>query len=185
MTAIAKLFLMTDSTPQKYVFDSQGLYSIGRGKECCLTIPREIDSSISRIHCKILLTDSAVYLRDTGSSNGTYLNKIQLDANIDTKDSTNIESGDKEIYTGDIIQVGNSFFNVEIKIEATADSQDLTRDPNDPKLVVTKNDTVILTASGPAKPSHKPKKTAPKPSKNNGFQVLPKKKKSNPLIKIN
>ena len=53
-------------------------YTIGKRKECvdlALT-----DRSVSRIHARILWKDGHAYLQDCHSTNGTYLNGVQLEA---------------------------------------------------------------------------------------------------------
>ncbi len=49
--------------------------SIGRSSKCDVVLS---DKSISRKHVEILLTDGQVYIRDAGSSNGTYVNNVQI-----------------------------------------------------------------------------------------------------------
>ena len=43
---------------------------LGRSKECNLRIA---SGQVSRQHCKVLITDSEVYVKDLGSSNGTFV----------------------------------------------------------------------------------------------------------------
>ncbi len=53
---------------------------IGRGPECNLRIA---STQVSRQHCQIIVTDTAVRIRDLGSSNGTFLNGEPLPPNKD------------------------------------------------------------------------------------------------------
>jgi hypothetical protein len=53
---------------------------IGRGPECNLRIA---STEVSRRHCKIIVTDDTVLVRDLGSSNGTFVDGIQIEAEID------------------------------------------------------------------------------------------------------
>lgn len=53
---------------------------IGRSTECALRIA---SNEISRQHCKICLTEDGVTVRDLGSSNGTFVNGYQLEADTD------------------------------------------------------------------------------------------------------
>jgi hypothetical protein len=53
---------------------------IGRGADCNLRIAA---NSISRHHCKISITPKDVYVRDLGSSNGTYVEGKKIEPNED------------------------------------------------------------------------------------------------------
>jgi pSer/pThr/pTyr-binding forkhead associated (FHA) protein len=53
---------------------------IGRGTDCNLRIA---SSSISRQHCKISITPTEVFVRDLGSSNGTYVDGTKIEPNED------------------------------------------------------------------------------------------------------
>ncbi|WP_166826332.1 FHA domain-containing protein [Thalassoroseus pseudoceratinae] len=53
---------------------------IGRSAECNL---RVASKEISRKHCRILVTDDTVSIRDLGSANGTFINGYRLDADTD------------------------------------------------------------------------------------------------------
>jgi pSer/pThr/pTyr-binding forkhead associated (FHA) protein len=53
---------------------------IGRGPECNLRIA---STDVSRRHCQIIVTDDAVLVRDLGSSNGTFIDGVQIDAGTD------------------------------------------------------------------------------------------------------
>ncbi len=53
---------------------------IGRGAECKLRIA---SNEVSRRHCRISLTDTAVLVRDLGSSNGTFVDGERLEPEVD------------------------------------------------------------------------------------------------------
>ncbi|HUG90116.1 MAG TPA: FHA domain-containing protein [Planctomycetaceae bacterium] len=53
---------------------------IGRGPECNLRIA---SNEVSRRHCMVILTDDGVLVRDLGSSNGTFIDGVQLDPDTD------------------------------------------------------------------------------------------------------
>jgi pSer/pThr/pTyr-binding forkhead associated (FHA) protein len=186
-STIATFFLINRPPPQKYVFDTLGLYSIGRGKECCLRITKEQDTSVSRLHCQILLTASAVYIRDTGSSNGTYVNEQALENGSHSLDSSQVGTADIKITTGDIIKVGNSIFQVEIKLETPDNSQPTEalseKHEATPPLPVSNKGTIILPAAESAETTAGSGPIAPPTA--NGLKVMPKKNKNKTLIKIN
>ena len=70
---------------------------IGRGKSCEIRIP--IDSC-SREHCQIVQDNSGLKVVDKGSSNGTFVNNIQV--------------SEAELHAGDRITIGPIVFTVQI-----------------------------------------------------------------------
>jgi pSer/pThr/pTyr-binding forkhead associated (FHA) protein len=72
---------------------------IGRDERCQI----QLDSDeVSRVHCKISITEREVLLTDEHSSNGTYVNKRRL-------------RGELQLEDGDAIQIGPQLFNVRIE----------------------------------------------------------------------
>ncbi len=70
---------------------------IGRQTDCTLRIP---DSGISRHHCELTVGEGKVTLRDLGSSNGTFVNRVKVTQ--------------AELAAGDLISIGNLVFVVKI-----------------------------------------------------------------------
>ena len=62
-----------------------GANSIGRQSSC--TIPLK-DSTLSRLHCEVILAGTVATLLDKGSKNGTLLNGKKIDAQV-------LQPGDK------------------------------------------------------------------------------------------
>lgn len=73
----------------------------------CLVHPEEEDETnpnletisfrskvVSRSHAELFVTDSMVFLRDTGSSSGTFLNKIRLAPSGEPSELVVLEDGD-------------------------------------------------------------------------------------------
>ena len=50
-----------------------GRVAVGRGSECAVRFP-EGTGGVSRLHCEITNQAGSLYIRDLGSSYGTYLN---------------------------------------------------------------------------------------------------------------
>jgi diguanylate cyclase (GGDEF)-like protein len=69
--------------------------TIGRGESC--TVALEGIDNVSRKHCAILLKPDGVFLKDSGSTNGTYLNSVEV-------------RGETPLRSGDLIQVGSAIF---------------------------------------------------------------------------
>ena len=75
-------------------------FVIGRDPQCQL---RPASPAVSKQHCAVSARDGKVYLRDCGSTNGTFLNDEQI-------------AGEREVQTGDRLRVGPLEF--ELRIEA-------------------------------------------------------------------
>ena len=65
-----------------------GIYTIGRGEDCQITIP---DTGISKKHAKLEVEEEGVFIHDLKSSNGTFLNGVKIqDSEIQIKDKVSI-----------------------------------------------------------------------------------------------
>ncbi len=53
-------------------------YIIGRREECDIVLP--YDSQISRQHARLFSKDGKWFVQDLGSRNGTYVNKLKIEA---------------------------------------------------------------------------------------------------------
>ncbi len=78
---------------KKFVLEKEET-SIGRGESCEIVL--ELDN-VSRRHCSLLLRKDGVCLRDNGSTNGTYLNNVEV-------------RGETPLRSGDLIKVGSAIF---------------------------------------------------------------------------
>ena len=81
------------SLGRRWVLDQAEL-TIGRGENCEIML--ELDN-VSRRHCSFLLREDGVFLRDNGSTNGTYLNNVEV-------------RGDTPLRSGDLVKVGSAIF---------------------------------------------------------------------------
>ncbi|MGD9691630.1 MAG: FHA domain-containing protein [Phycisphaerales bacterium] len=72
-------------------------YTIGRKPDCNLRIP---SAAVSRKHCELTIDGDALKVRDLGSSNGTFLNDVRVQA--------------ASLAAGDRLTVGNITFTVQI-----------------------------------------------------------------------
>lgn len=86
---MAKLFLVKEGTGEKIPITSHMI--VGRTKECNLVIE---DPAVSRKHFEIIPKENGVYLKDLGSTNGTYVNGHRLSEGI--------------LHSGDYIQIGRT-----------------------------------------------------------------------------
>lgn len=133
-------FLEQGTTRQKFQFDTPGIYSIGRGEDCSLTIPKKQDNSLSRLHCQIILTASEVFLRDAGSSNGTYVNDKAVQDGSRFLDSHDLNETDIKLNDGDTVRLGNCIFQIKLFDGDPSDQEEI------PTLTTTEKGTIILPA---------------------------------------
>jgi eukaryotic-like serine/threonine-protein kinase len=89
---------------KKYSIDEPAIINIGRGTDCIIKIPKEMDPAVSRHHCRLDINPPKGELTDLGSSNGTYINELRL-----------ISDKKYELKTGDTFKVGENTYSVEIK----------------------------------------------------------------------
>lgn len=132
------LFLEQGNEEHKYQFDQPGIYTIGRGKDCSLILAETTDKSLSRQHCQIVLKNDEVFIRDAGSSNGTFVNGKKLPDGTVNLGSDICHDTDVYLINGDVFNLGNNVFQIYIVVDS--------EDENIPKLKTTKNGTIILPA---------------------------------------
>jgi pSer/pThr/pTyr-binding forkhead associated (FHA) protein len=93
-------------------------FVIGRDPQCQL---RPASPAVSKQHCAIVARDGKVYLRDCGSTNGTFLNNEQV-------------AGEREVKTGDRVRVGPLEFDLRIEAGSpTSKSSPVVAKPAAPK----------------------------------------------------
>ena len=78
-------------------------FVIGRDPQCQL---RPASPAISKQHCAISIRDGKVFVRDCGSTNGTFLNGEQI-------------AGEREAKAGDRLRVGPLEFDIQIEAGAS------------------------------------------------------------------
>ncbi|QEL19549.1 FHA domain-containing protein [Limnoglobus roseus] len=120
-------------------------FIIGRDPQCQL---RPASQAISKQHCAILIRDKAVYLKDYGSTNGTFVNEVQLEPNAELL-----------VKTGDRVRVGPLDFTMQIVLPRPSDSTPL---PDSLNLTNSPTAEKLQQATGqkPPSPNASP---APKP----------------------
>lgn len=86
-----QLLVRVENKPEKKVTVSKDVI-IGRSKTCQF---RVLSNDVSREHCKLLVSDEVVAIRDLGSSNGTLVNGKTIPTGIDVllHPGSNIEVG--------------------------------------------------------------------------------------------
>ena len=98
-----------------FAFPEHARCVIGRAPDCTLRVP-DGDGFVSRRHCLLEIDVPAVYVRDLGSKNGTYVNG-QL---IGRRDSEGLPA--RALEPGEEIQVGSAVFRVRIVLGPPEDA---------------------------------------------------------------
>lgn len=73
-------------------------FIIGRGDDCHL---RAISGEVSRQHCEISVRDGMIFIRDLGSTNGSFVNGKRI-------------TDSKQLRTGDVLIIGPLMFEVRL-----------------------------------------------------------------------
>jgi predicted component of type VI protein secretion system len=98
------LFVRAPKKPEKRVVVDHDVV-IGRGKDCNL---RVLSNDVSRQHCRLIVGESEVAIRDLGSGNGTSINNHETEPHTDAA-----------LNSGDFIQIGPLVIEVEFQAAAT------------------------------------------------------------------
>ena len=85
-------------TGRDFTFDEHDTFMIGRSEDAVFCLPH--DRYFSRHHCLIEIAPPRAFLRDLGSTNGTYVNDIRVE-------TAHLKSGDR-------IQGGETVLEVEV-----------------------------------------------------------------------
>ncbi len=92
-----------------FTFDQHDTFLIGRSESAHFCLPH--DKYFSRNHCILEIAPPQIFIRDLGSTNGTFINGIRTE-------STYLHNGDK-------IQGGETVINVEVTTKQSSPSQPL------------------------------------------------------------
>jgi pSer/pThr/pTyr-binding forkhead associated (FHA) protein len=98
------LFVRAPKKPEKRVVVERDVV-IGRGKNCNLQV---LSNDVSRQHCRLVIGESEVAVRDLGSGNGTFINSQKTEPNVDTP-----------LISGDIVRIGPLVIKVDFEIAAS------------------------------------------------------------------
>jgi pSer/pThr/pTyr-binding forkhead associated (FHA) protein len=77
-------FTFQDGVIQSFAIKDKS-FVIGRSAKCDVCVK---SSELSREHCKVDIVGQTIYLTDLGSSNGVYVDNVQLNPQVKTKYST-------------------------------------------------------------------------------------------------
>ena len=79
-------------------FTIDGETTIGRGGGC--TVPITFDTFVSQVHARLFDRDGTLWIEDTGSTNGTFVNGKRIDKAV-------------KLGKGDRVQMGETVFETE------------------------------------------------------------------------
>ncbi len=96
-------------TGREFVFDQHDTFLIGRSESAHLYLPE--DRFFSRHHCLLEIAPPRCFLRDLGSTNGTYVNGQKV--------------SEAFLHSGDRIQGGQTVLEVEVQSERAATTASL------------------------------------------------------------
>lgn len=105
---------------QQFIFEERTTCIMGRAFDCHPQLPDDkVHSTISRYHCLLDINPPDIRVRDFGSRNGTYVNgKIigQRRADQTPEQGAQLNFPEYDLNEGDEIQLGNTVFQVSIKV---------------------------------------------------------------------
>jgi predicted component of type VI protein secretion system len=121
-------------------------FVIGRDPQCQL---RPASPAISKQHCAVTTRDGKAFVRDCGSTNGTFINGEQV-------------AGEREIKSGDRLKVGPLEFDLRIDVAAPAAARPGSKPGSKPAVAaaavatdtVPSGATVILEPPAAGKPAN-------------------------------
>jgi len=107
-------------TGRDFTFDEHDTFMIGRSEDAAFCLPQ--DRYFSRHHCLIEIAPPRAFLRDLGSTNGTYVNDIRVE-------TAHLKSGDR-------IQGGETVLLVEVGEPTASHGEDHEQTSTAPTMVM-------------------------------------------------
>ncbi|HLM62063.1 MAG TPA: FHA domain-containing protein, partial [Pyrinomonadaceae bacterium] len=89
-------------TGRVFTFDQHETFMIGRSEDSQFCLPH--DRYFSRHHCLLEIAPPQTFLRDLGSTNGTFVNGLKVD-------TAHLKNGDR-------VQGGETVLEVEVSVQA-------------------------------------------------------------------
>jgi serine/threonine-protein kinase len=100
---------------QTFGFGQRTRCLVGRSSECLVNLSgSHRDMLISRRHCALEIDGSAVWVRDLGSRNGTFINGRRLGINPSDTPANGKEVSRGRLEDGDILTIGGTSLRVSI-----------------------------------------------------------------------
>jgi pSer/pThr/pTyr-binding forkhead associated (FHA) protein len=113
----------TDSA-QAFSFAESCRCVVGRAEECDIQVSKSLlNVDVSRHHCEFEIDFPTLWVRDLGSSNGTFVNGVLIGKRSSRKkgnDTDPLPQSAWELVDGDEVQVGSNVFRVGIDVAERA-----------------------------------------------------------------
>ncbi|MBS0186795.1 MAG: FHA domain-containing protein [Planctomycetes bacterium] len=150
------LVLVTHDGTQREIPLKRARFIVGRQADCQIRLP---DPNVSRQHCEIQLDAAKPYVKDLGSSNGTYVNRRRV--------------SQTELHAGDTISIGPFVFVFRVEGEpASIDSEEVLEDAVEvgaPAAAPPKAPSVAKSQQAPVQ-GHEPPTRVPDPDDSDEFE---------------
>ena len=95
----------------RYRFDEKMLCMVGRAEVCMLKLTGEAETGVSRHHCLLDIRPPEAYIQDLGSSNGTFVNGLNIGRGPDSPDKPLVAHSLKN---GDRIRIATNVFEITL-----------------------------------------------------------------------
>jgi pSer/pThr/pTyr-binding forkhead associated (FHA) protein len=106
----------------QYVFADHGARLIGRSSNCDVRLPCTPEfSTASRHHCLLEIISDAVWVRDLGSRNGTFINGLRISSSVNR---LNFGPANYPLFTGYALEDGDELSVAGIVFRVGIDSTD-------------------------------------------------------------
>lgn len=107
---------------KEFVFKHRAICKVGRGEDCDLRIPDAPGfMNVSRHHCVLDVAPPHVWVRDSGSRNGTFVNDLLVGRRSEGQAPDVLGPQrwpERELMTGDELRVGSIVFQVRLAVSA-------------------------------------------------------------------
>lgn len=118
-STVTLIFTRGPCAGQAFVFTEAATCSIGRSRDCTISLPQEAEHlDVSRHHCLLEIAPPTLRVRDSSSLNGTYVNGKKIGQRITSQVNRNMDASDPPpvvLADGDEIRLGeHTAFRVSI-----------------------------------------------------------------------
>lgn len=107
---VTLLFTRGPLTGQSFVFSEPISCSIGRSRDCTITLPQEAEHlDVSRHHCILEIVPPTLRVRDLGSLNGTFVNGKKIGQRVTSQVNRDMDASHPPpvvLSDGDEIRLG-------------------------------------------------------------------------------